>query len=159
MNPLYDLGYQTIKDPNLLVQVAGVLDAVVLDVRLRAASRDPKWNKVFLQRKLLERYVHIPDLGNLNYKDWSAPIQIKDLAAGLRHIDLYLQANPVILLCACRDRKTCHRLEIVKACQHTLSAHTPTPRCLAIDSVSLDLAACRKIIDNAPEATQGRLFQ
>jgi len=154
---LFDLGYQTIKDVDLLVQVAGILDAVVLDVRISPRSRNPMWNKAVLQRKLVERYVHVPALGNINYRDWNAPVEIKDLAEGLKHIELYLQSNPVILLCACSERDSCHRMTIVQACQHTPSEHQPE-RAIASASTPLDLETCRRIIDGGPAGQQMRMF-
>ena len=147
MHTLYDLGYQTIKDPDILAQVAGRLDAVVLDIRFSPRSRDFRWNRAALQTLLpTGRYVHAAELGNVNYKDWSAPIQISHLDYGLKLISITLAANPVILLCACRDRKTCHRLVVVEA------AIRQIPK---VFSVPLNLSDCLQIIH--PETSTAQL--
>lgn len=150
MHKLYDLGYQTIKDPDILAQVAEKLGATVLDIRFSPRSRDYRWNKAALATIMSGRYTHVAELGNVNYKDWSAPIQISHLDYGMRLIWVTLEANPVILLCACRDRKTCHRLVVVEATIRRYSG---------IVSVPLGLSDCLEIInpEGAPSA-QLKLF-
>lgn len=132
---IYDLGYQSIKNASLLVQVVNSLNAIVVDVRLSPRSRDPQWNRKALLTSLGERYVHVEALGNLNYKV-AAPIVIKDLPAGLLFLGHYLELGPVILLCACWDRHHCHRKVILDYLES---------KCKLV-SIPLDLAACRQLI-------------
>lgn len=148
MKELYDLGYQAIKSHQTLIEVAHTLDAVVLDVRLSPRSRDPRWNKRALLTHLVERYVHVESLGNVNYRDWDAPIAIKDLARGTEHIRHYLETNSVILMCACGRRETCHRKVIAEAFAEETG----------IVSIPLDLAACSRIIAAIPPDPQLKMF-
>ncbi len=148
MKELYDLGYQNIKSHQTLVEVACILDAVVLDIRASPRSRDPRWNKRSLMTHLVERYVHVADLGNINYRDWSAPIVIANIERGLDHIRHYLETNSVILLCACHSRDTCHRKVITDAFQKETG----------IASIPLDLAACSRIIAAIPPDPQLKMF-
>ena len=143
MHKLYDLGYQTIKDPAILVQVAEKLDAIVMDVRFSPRSRDYRWNMATLASLLQAsplhpRYVHVAELGNVNYKGWNAPIQISHLPYGLKLISIALEAKPVILMCTCRDRSTCHRLVIVKAAVEQIPGLVSAP---------LSLADCQDILN------------
>lgn len=150
MHKLYDLGYQTIKDPAILAQVVEKLDAVVFDVRWSPRSRDYRWNNSALQSLLSQRYLHVQELGNVNYRDWSAPVQISHLPYGLKQIAIALEANPVILMCACRDRSTCHRLVIVQAAIEQIPG---------LVSVPLGLSDCQDIlVSGANPPAQLKLF-
>lgn len=148
MHTIYDLGYQTVKDPEVFLRAVAAIDAVVIDVRFSPYSRNPAWNKLSLQRKLVERYVHVAELGNINYRDWSAEIEIKDLAGGLRYVEHHLQHNDIILLCACKDRETCHRKLIADACAETLG----------LASIPLDNNSCAHLAAGLPFDPQPRLF-
>lgn len=148
MKKLYDLGYQTIKEPRGFLEAIAALEAVVIDTRFNPHSRNPAWNKITLQRKLIERYVHVQELGNVNYQEWSAEIQIKDLEAGLRYIEHHLLTNNVILLCACKDRNSCHRKVIANACEQHLG----------LVSIPLDNDTCTRLASGLPIDPQLKLF-
>ena len=64
---VYGIGYSKRKLSDV-ARIARSLDAVVFDIRWRAGSRNPSWNKSTLQRTLGERYVRARELGNVNYK-------------------------------------------------------------------------------------------
>ena len=138
MNKLYDLGYQEIKELDLLEQVCLKLDAVILDVRFNPQSRNPRWARYTLARRLIQRYVHVKSLGNENYK--GGLIKIANLGVGLVAVRYYLENNPVILMCACADRPTCHRLTIVQEVE----------RKMGITSEPLSLEKCRQIAEDLP---------
>lgn len=112
MNTLYDIGYSGI-DFNRFARLVTALDAVVLDIRYQPRSRAPQWNNIVMARRLLERYIHLQELGNVNYK--GGPILISNMKKGLEALRYYLENNPVILLCACAQRNSCHRLMVVEA--------------------------------------------
>lgn len=114
LNQLYDLGYQDIKDPKMLASLASQLGAIVLDVRFNPRSRDPKWNAGALRLLMGSHYLHVLELGNVNYKTSGAPIKIRDMDTGLSTIRSFLVSRSVILMCACRDRVHCHRLVIAR---------------------------------------------
>jgi uncharacterized protein (DUF488 family) len=107
MEKLYDLGYQSIKSSILLTNLAKKLGAVVCDIRFSPHSRDMQWEALELGRKLGALYHPIPDLGNRNYK--GDQIEIANLDYGLSIVHNILVKHPVILMCGCWDRNTCHR--------------------------------------------------
>lgn len=107
--PLYTAGYTGIR-PDDLLRTARALGALVADIRLSPRSRNPLWNQKKLQETLGERYVYLPDLGNLNYKGgYGQGIVIADMDSGASRLEAILQRQPVIILCACADYRTCHR--------------------------------------------------
>jgi hypothetical protein len=81
-------------------------DLAVVDIRLSARSRVPEWNRGALERLLGDRYRHLPELGNTNYRG-DGPVEIADLAAGVRALAT-LERTP-LLLCVCADAASCHR--------------------------------------------------
>lgn len=110
MNIVYSAGYQNMNREAFaeFVRRNGIK---VADVRLKPVSRNHVWNKnALLERLVLSGYVHIPDLGNLNYK--GGPIVLKDEAAGLLALRALLTISPVVVLCVCADPMICHRTVI-----------------------------------------------
>lgn len=90
--------------------------ATILDTRLVPQSRVPYFRRSLLEREL-GRYVWQPALGNLNYKVRGGPIELANWPAGwitLRHL---LDRGPTVLLCACREARTCHRSTIATLAQ------------------------------------------
>lgn len=106
------VGYSGL-DVDSLVSYAKEINAVVVDTRYRPYSRNPTWRKGNLIAQFRtgnghQRYMHISDLGNLNYK--GGPIAISDPEAGLPKVKALLDAGfRVILMCVCRDPERCHR--------------------------------------------------
>lgn len=150
MHQLYDLGYQEIKDRQLLLMTALKLHAVILDIRLSPRSRDPKWNMKALEHDFSAGvYAHAPALGNKNYRDWSAPIAIKDMAAGMAVLRAHLVVHPVILMCACSIRETCHRLVVADYARDELGA---------LQSIALDLSFCKRVLNGEHPWEQPPLF-
>lgn len=105
---LYTLGYSGLT-PADLRELAETRDLVVLDIRYSPRSRRPEWTRARLSALLGARYVHLPELGNLNYKG-DGPIVLADPQEGVRRAAQYLAQGDALLLCACRDLATCHRL-------------------------------------------------
>ncbi len=88
---------------------------VVIDTRIKPYSRRPEWNKTRLQAALGDAYVHVGELGNLNYQH-DGPVQLVDLAAGVEKIEAILQrSQSVVLICICPDERDCHRRGAVTA--------------------------------------------
>jgi len=139
MNALYDFGYSGV-DFDRFVRLATTLDAVVLDIRYRPYSRAPQWNKPVLARRLLERYIHLQELGNVNYKN-GGPILISDLDKGLKALQHYLENNSVIILCSCARRKSCHRMTIVEAFEARSG----------VQSIPLTQQEIERILDNSTQ--------
>lgn len=110
---VYTIGYtgRTVEE---IIQTAELTDAVVLDIRFNPRSRVPHWNKGPLSRALGARYVHLDALGNVNYRG-DGPIQIKDPEAGVKAVEELIDAGrDVILMCVCKDLRTCHRLTVAE---------------------------------------------
>lgn len=104
---LYTLGYSKAKAEHLHAY-AQKHDLTVVDVRLSPRSRVAEWNGGRLKALLGARYVHVPALGNINYKS-DGPITLADPEAGIKTVAALLERGPVVLLCACADVTTCHR--------------------------------------------------
>jgi hypothetical protein len=86
---------------------------VVVDIRFSPRSRIPDWSAGRLQQLLGERYRHLPELGNRNYK--GSPLAFVDLEGGIERVGDRLAEQPVILLCACADLRRCHRWPAAEA--------------------------------------------
>jgi hypothetical protein len=115
VNQLYDLGYMEIGNIKSVEKAVKELDAILLDVRFSPRSRNPQYNKSFLEKVFNTNpartgYLPVKDLGNRNYK--GGPVDFVDIENGLAIIHTWLEIRPVILMCGCWNRAECHRLEI-----------------------------------------------
>ena len=86
---------------------------LLIDIRHAPVSTWLDWT----QRALLQRYgpayVHLPALGNLHARDHRLPIVLADAPTGIRSVVRTVDdGRRCLLLCACKDYRTCHR-EIV----------------------------------------------
>lgn len=106
MKTIYTLGYSNFTIDQIS-QIVKVTDSVLVDVRLRAWSRNPDYCKSRIMAVFGERYLHVPEFGNVNYKDRSAPQVIKDFDGGLHRLS-EINSN-VILMCVCPNLAVCHR--------------------------------------------------
>lgn len=109
---VFHFGYQGHKSSEALLAAVNEIGAVLCDVRLVPYSRwQPAWNKKNLTSLFGDAYVHIPQLGNLNYKS-GGPVAIADMEAGLQIVLEILEKQPVVLMCVCRNFETCHRSHV-----------------------------------------------
>jgi hypothetical protein len=85
----------------------------LVDIRMSPRSHYmPAFHKACLQARFLGRYVHMPELGNVNYNT-GLPIKIADPEKGIaRLINGLKQGYTLILLCACKG-DGCHRWTVV----------------------------------------------
>jgi hypothetical protein len=131
MKTIYTLGYSGLSPADLL-RLAETRDLVVLDIRYSPRSRRPEWTRARLSALLGARYVHLPELGNVNYRG-DGPIVLADPAQGVQRAAAYLAQRDVLLLCACRDLATCHRLPaselLAEATGASLQHLTPADLC------------------------------
>ncbi len=106
-------GYQGKRAVDLLARLQQ-LDAVLCDVRLSPRSRwAPEWNEKRLVELMGDRYVHVPALGNVNYK--GGPVEIQDLNVGLSAVFDLAATRSVVLMCVCSKLSGCHRESIAQA--------------------------------------------
>ena len=109
MNKIYTAGYQEIKSPALLRQMARERGAVVVDIRFKPLSSQPEWNRSSSERYFPPlTYYSLPNFGNVNYKS-GGPIRLAAPGTGLTELKPILARNPVILLCCCYEVESCHR--------------------------------------------------
>ena len=117
---IYTLGYSGWKLEQIEAE-AQRLDAVIVDVRLKASSRIPTFRGSVLQKRFGESYRWIPAFGNRNYR--GGPIEIVDFHAGLAEVRKIAAAGRnVILMCMCRDAEMCHRKIVAEWLAEALQA-------------------------------------
>lgn len=113
MSTIYTFGYQGQQLETLQAHVEH-LNAVLLDIRFSPRSRNPIWSRKRLQQVFGGSYLHLPDLGNVNYRNGRA-IQINNLNLGGAKVAAMMKAAPVVLLCVCANVHTCHRKVVADA--------------------------------------------
>jgi uncharacterized protein (DUF488 family) len=104
---IYTLGYLN-ATPEAVDRYVEELGALLVDTRFTPTSRNPVWRQGPLRRLLGDRYVHIKALGNERYRQ-GPPIKLHQPEEGMAQLRPLVEAQPVILLCACRDVNLCHR--------------------------------------------------
>lgn len=107
----YDLGYNDLKKAEELALVAIALGAVVADIRFQPHTRNPEFSNKHLMEVLGENYIHVGALGNQNYKG-EGETRLVNADEGIQIINDLLKTKSVIIMCACWDRKNCHRLDV-----------------------------------------------
>lgn len=108
---VYTLGYAADGAGGQLEQLMADPMMLLVDVRKEARSRWlHQWTKKQLTLRWGGRYVHVPQLGNVNYRDRNLPIELANPGEGIPLVQSYLQNGySVVLLCACMRYETCHR--------------------------------------------------
>lgn len=109
---VYTAGYVNRSLATLIGKV-NQLGALVFDIRFEPVSKFKPWRLENLKQVFDDAYRHVPELGNRNYLNRAAGIEIVDLQAGVAQV---LKARqPVILLCGCASAETCHRAIVAQA--------------------------------------------
>jgi hypothetical protein len=108
MYQLYSIGYSG-WTPELLKAQGDALRASLWDIRMRPWSKTPAWQESSLRSLLGASYAHIQALGNKNYNNPDAGIELFRPEQGVTMARATLCIRPVILLCGCRDHHICHR--------------------------------------------------
>lgn len=104
---IYTIGYAS-TTPEELELLIDQLGAVLIDVRLHPSSRYPEWTEGRLRKRFGKRYVHIPELGNINYKNkW--PVVLANPGQGIERLADVIDHHPIVLLCTCYNHAQCHR--------------------------------------------------
>src|SRR2546429_4738267 len=107
---LYTVGYASLEGVDQLQELFAQ-QILIVDIRYYPASRwRPEWSRKRLSERLTTKYCHIRELGNVNYRSSTLPIELVDATAGISLIARFLRAgHDVCLLCACADWHSCHR--------------------------------------------------
>lgn len=119
---IYTLGYSGWK----IDAVARLLDrlgALLVDVRLSPRSRNPDFSGLRLYEQFGDRYLHVREFGNVNYRQADVPVKLADFERGLWRLSEKMQetgVGDVILLCACRDLSVCHRKVVAERLAETM---------------------------------------
>ena len=88
-------------------------EATVVDTRYSTSTRRVDFSAQRLEAVLKERYVHIPEFGNVNYKN-GGPVKLADPKLGISRISGILSSGSVILLCVCASWEECHRSDVAQ---------------------------------------------
>lgn len=114
----YECGYSNFGTAQELIDKVKIMGAVLADIRLNPYSKRPEYQKAWLASECKKQgvvYLHIPELGNINYNKPGEPIQIKDITHGLRLLNNLLKTNNIMLMCGCKNLETCHRKTVIEA--------------------------------------------
>ncbi|RYX83947.1 DUF488 family protein [bacterium] len=107
MKQVFTCGYGN-KPVRSLILAARQLDAMVIDIRHSPRSKNPGYDQKDLIQSLDSRYHHLPQLGNTNYGGKGA-IQLANPQNGIQRVLEMAHARPLILMCGCGQRDSCHR--------------------------------------------------
>lgn len=106
MNTIYTAGYAG-WTPDALRAAAWEVGAMLFDIRMNPTSTRAEWRKAALRQTFGSGYLHMPALGNRNYH--GGPIALAAPERALSIAQAHLERTPIILLCACREWRSCHR--------------------------------------------------
>jgi uncharacterized protein (DUF488 family) len=105
---IYTVGYNNVTRKNLVSELEE-LNSILVDIRYSPYSYSPFWQKKELENILGVKYIHIQELGNINYKN-SKEIEISDLKKGMEKLEELIKENVnFCLMCSCQDFSSCHR--------------------------------------------------
>jgi len=124
MHTIYTIGYSG-WTPEALKAAVDARGALLVDIRYSPRSRRPEWRQEALRALWgecrIDRYAWWKVMGNVNYKG-GGPIQLLAPDLALPDARWWLAQRPIVLLCACRDVATCHRLTAADYLSHALGA-------------------------------------
>lgn len=88
--------------------------SLIIDIRLRPYSFSHDWAcGVSLAERWGDRYLHLPNWGNKNYRDKGGEIKIADFLGGWQIVkNLFPKCDTFYLMCACGNPGKCHRTTI-----------------------------------------------
>jgi uncharacterized protein (DUF488 family) len=111
-NTVYTLGYLQRGSMEQLRKLVAD-NVIVLDIRLSPRSAWLQWSRKQLTERFQSSYLHVPELGNVNYRSPDLPIQLQDEKQGLWAVRFWLDKGyDVCLLCVCAEVSACHRLTV-----------------------------------------------
>lgn len=106
---IYTIGYNNFSFFEFRDKIKS-LDAIIIDIRYSPNSYSSFFNSKYLGDIFGNSYIHVPELGNKNYKNPEKEFDIVDIEAGIKKIEEYTGLGfNCVLLCACYDFDKCHR--------------------------------------------------
>ena len=113
LKEIYTFGYGncTTIEPLLFLMNKYKIDLVV-DVRARPRAWTSRWSAPYLTKQLGDKYISIIELGNTSGSARWIPLNPEE--ANKKMIELCNLASSVVLVCAEKDYKQCHRTEIAE---------------------------------------------
>ena len=97
----------------LLERLMGDETTYLVDIRLSPRSGWQVFNKEALKTRFHSQYIHLPELGNINYRN-GQPIQIAHPDHGIPRLIRGLnQGYTLLLMCGCKEYGSCHRRTVV----------------------------------------------
>jgi hypothetical protein len=104
-----------------LERLMAMENAYLVDIRLSPRSAWQALNKEALQARWPSRYIHMPELGNVNYNRQEQGIKIADETQGIaRLINGISQGYTLLLMCGCKRYESCHRKTVVSLLQRAM---------------------------------------
>jgi uncharacterized protein (DUF488 family) len=121
---LYTIGYA---HPTARPQIERLMQqeqTILLDIRSSPYSRWALWKKQALMHRYGQRYRWERRLGNLKYHHQEREIELAEgHRQAVEHVaSMLFQGTSLILLCACKDARTCHRTLVAKLVQDAVQA-------------------------------------
>jgi len=93
----------------------------LVDIRLSPQSRIQAFTKPMLEARFPKHYIHMPELGNINYRSPEQGIQIASPVRGIERLVRGIrQGYTLVLMCGCRDYESCHRRTVVELLKRAL---------------------------------------
>ena len=131
LKEIYTFGYGncTSIEPLLFLVNKYKIDLIV-DVRARPRAWTPRWSAPYLSKQLGNKYTSITELGNTSGNAKWIPPDLEE--ANKKMIELCKMLSSVVLVCAEKDYRQCHRTEVAEK----LSALT----CATVRHLSADEA-------------------
>ena len=122
---IYTVGYADTEAETQLERLMRMPRTLLVDIRCSPRSRwFPLWNRAALERRYGGRYVWEPRLGNVNYQHKDLGIQLapgyEDAVCELAV--LLVEGTSLVLLCACKNPRACHRSLVARLIQDLLPA-------------------------------------
>jgi len=115
---IYTAGYKNWSFYEFKTKVEELGNILICDIRYSPKSFHPFWTKKNLKKYFGKNYIHVKDLGNINYKK-DKPIEIANADKGCKDLMSKLDGD-CLLLCACEDVEKCHRKLVAVTLQSML---------------------------------------
>jgi len=105
---IYTLGYGAGWSDAEIREAIARTRGLLVDIRYKPTSRDPRWRRARLERTFDLHYLHLREFGNENYK--GGPVKLVAPELGVEKIRNFLgRGLHPILMCACKTARHCHR--------------------------------------------------